>query len=330
MMITAEKLKPALRRAVTFLAYSGAVWFCLTHLNSPVSELGQRLYAALLMAGMFAVFLSMLITGWRAPLLIVPGIIWGTLCFLFMLMMAGQLLDAAVAHPTDALVYLTGLLVFVVIYCTAAQHGGHPAPVMDVAARAFNVRRRIKPSDRDRRAIAAHEAGHALLFARVLDTLPDDFHLCIRDEMDASGSMGYVSGLPVTDALSYRGESEWRMLVCLAGQKGEAFMNGFESLGAAGDMAQWLALAAPYLSNQYRGVYYPAPADQAQLANNKAEIEALKASQSCLLDLFFDQNAAVQNDLAAALLQSGTLSRDEVKPYLARVTFPADFPVIIS
>lgn len=333
MATTAEKLKAAVRPSLTFLAFSGAVWFCLAHLTTPVSELGQRLYGALFEAGMVAVFLSMLMTGWRAPWRIVPAFLWGTLTFLFVLMMAGHLLDEGVAHPTDALVYLTGLLVFVMIYRTAAQHGGQhggqPAPVMDVAGGIPSVRRRIKPSDRDRRAIAAHEAGHALLHAAVLDTLPDNFHLRIRDEMDSSGSMGYVSGVPLTDTLSYRRESEWRMLVCLAGQKGEACVNGFESLGATGDMAEWLALAVPYLCNQYRGVYFPTPADEAQAAGNKAEIAALKAAQSSLLDLFFDMNAAVQKDLAAALLQSGTLTRDEVKPYLARVIFPADFPVII-
>lgn len=117
------------------------------------------------------------------------------------------------------------------------------------------------------------------------------------------------------------------MMVFLAGKMGEAQMMGESTLGSTNDHARWLNVAKQYLSNHYRGMFYSEPQNEFEQKLNEEKLTGLQADQLCALSRLFDQNANVFKELADALLEKRTLAREELIPFLARVTLPEGFPL---
>lgn len=183
-----------------------------------------------------------------------------------------------------------------------------------------------KPTARDNRYTAAHEAGHALVYA-ALGRLPYDVKAAVNDLADHNGALGFVTGIKSQHRLDEKTFAEWYMLVFLAGKMGEARMMGESTLGSTNDHTRWLNVAKQYLSNHYRGMFYPEPQNEFEQKLNEEKLSALQADQLGTLSRLFDQNADVFKELADALLEKRTLARDELIPFLARVELPEGFPL---
>ena len=98
----------------------------------------------------------------------------------------------------------------------------------------------------DRRIIAAHEAGHALMYA-AWSPLPTTLQVSINSSTDNSGSLGYVRCGEPQPRLMDKNRETWEMLLALAGMAGEQHYTGTVSSGAFDDGRRWLSHAVPWL-----------------------------------------------------------------------------------
>lgn len=183
-----------------------------------------------------------------------------------------------------------------------------------------------KLTERDTKYTAAHESGHALVYA-ALGCLPPGVELVIKDYGGIDGSLGYISGINSDHQLNEKTFSEWFMLVLLAGQYGESFAFGENTLGSTNDHQRWLNLAKTYLSNQFDGIFYTDPQSTFEQELNERKLEKLQSSQKALLQTLFSDNRQVFNSLSRELLEKRKMVRDDLIPHLSRVTIPKDFPM---
>ena len=99
----------------------------------------------------------------------------------------------AMTDPSGAMV----VIVSVVICWAILRFGAPPATTQVIAfegATAAGVSIRRKATARDTRYIAAHEAGHALVYA-ALGGLPADVRLVVNEQADERGALGFVTGI---------------------------------------------------------------------------------------------------------------------------------------
>lgn len=182
-----------------------------------------------------------------------------------------------------------------------------------------------KPTERDSRYIAAHEAGHALVYA-ALGGLPADVKLAVNDHSDERGVLGFVTGVGSKHILEEKSFAEWYMLVFLAGKFGEAFMHGESTLGSSNDHLRWLIVARSYLANHYRGIYYTEPENKFEQRQNEVKLDVLQAEQLAILRTLFETNAEVFQELTDTLLEKRAMGREDLSPLLSRVNLPTGFP----
>lgn len=182
-----------------------------------------------------------------------------------------------------------------------------------------------RATEQDIHFIAAHEAGHVLVYG-ALNTLPEDLEVVVQDK-DRRGSLGHVSSEGYQHILTSQVYSEWFMLVLLAGQFAERYETGESTLGSTSDMQQWMRLAQRYLSNQLMGVYYENPSNVFELQSNTEKMDLLQNKQMDMLSEFFDKNREVYRDLVKALIEHHKLNRDDLVERLAPVVVPDGFPV---
>lgn len=184
---------------------------------------------------------------------------------------------------------------------------------------------RRKTSSQDRRFIAAHEAGHALIFA-ACSPYPDDLTVVVKNAPDASNAVGYVNKAQYEHLIVEKVFAEWHMLLSLAGNAGERASTGRETLGAVSDSSSWRAVAATYLSCLQRGMFYHPPSNKLEIEQNEAQMVRLCEEQKALLTQFFELNHDVHARLTQRLLDDGSLKGVQLHPYFEAVTFPAGFP----
>jgi hypothetical protein len=232
------------------------------------------------------------------------------------------------ANPGGAAI---GAVAFVIVWMIVRFSAGLPVGSESVvrslgaaAATASVVAR--KATARDNRYTAAHEAGHALVYA-ALGGLPVDVKLAVNDFSDGRGVLGFVTGITSQHHLDERSFAEWYMLVFLAGKLGETVMYGESTLSSSNDHLRWLGVARRYLANHYRGIYYDEPQNEFEQKQNEAKLEALQTEQLALLSRLFDLNTEAFNELAASLLEKRTLARHDLIPFLSRVQLPPEFPL---
>lgn len=184
-----------------------------------------------------------------------------------------------------------------------------------------------KPTtDQDNQYTSAHEAGHILVFA-ALGKLPPEVEAAINDGTGYESFLGYVDMPRNEHRLQEKRFVEWRMLVALAGKMGEERLMGESTMGAGSDYARWLDSAKKYLANHNRGIFYQPAENQFEQRINDEQLAALREEHLKMLAELFDQNAQVHKELAHALLEKRKLQREDLVPFLARVTLPADFPL---
>ncbi|MDF8362044.1 MULTISPECIES: hypothetical protein [Achromobacter] len=233
--------------------------------------------------------------------------------------------------PVDAVMYVA--LALIVGYAwKSAWVTARGSAVPHLLTEAANPRLDlfVSPSSNDVRRIAAHEAGHVLLYAALGETLPD-VRVTLRDRPDSHGSMGSVTGVGSTDRLPRIGFVEWQMLVLLAGAESERLLEGSYSLGATEDNQRWLDLAKAYLTARPGPpVYYLNSIIPSEVEGNAAAIAALHSEQVSLVRAFLNTNLSVLKDIADHLAERRKLEREDLIPHLMRVVLPADMPLPVS
>jgi len=219
-----------------------------------------------------------------------------------------DLYEWVLAHPNDAALGAAALaIVWMIVHFSGGSSFGSES--IDRSSGATAMVAGIitpKPTALDIRYTAAHEAGHALVYA-ALGRLPHEVKAAVNDIPDHNGGLGFVTGINTQNRLVERTFAEWYMLVFLAGKMGEARMMGESTLGSTNDHTRWLNVAKQYLSNHYRGMFYPEPQNEFEQKLNEEKLSTLQADQLDSLSQLFDQNADVFKTLAEALLEKRTL-----------------------
>ena len=180
------------------------------------------------------------------------------------------------------------------------------------------------PTARDYGYMAAHEAGHLMMYAaiRELECTPE---IRLLDKSN-DGVLGFVRAVEENHLLHEKTYAEWRMLLYLAGDVAEEVMYGESTLGSADDHQEWLKLACPYLECHGGGRYYRVPKNAWQHRQNQEALETLQKSQKERLRMFLRANKNVLEALVAELKAKKRIRGDDVKQYLKRVEIPADYP----
>ncbi|EDK9384004.1 TPA: hypothetical protein ACJJY6_003620 [Enterobacter hormaechei subsp. xiangfangensis] len=324
-------IKNAILTSFKRLIFVAVVYLCISNFSYPVTELGSQIFSGVITACILGLLFALIHTYMYSQATLFPVTVWGITTVIIIGFIAGKFLDPAIENPIAALVVIISIFAFWIVYRLSLQGSQQTSSSMVVASGTAVFRKQEplarKPTEQDRNTIAAHEAGHAMIYA-ALGNLPDDFHVRIKKETDSTNSLGYVSGLRDEHTLNYKIETEWFMLVLLAGKMGEINANKNESLGAINDMRQWLDLATQYLSNQYKGIFYTSPSNDIELTSNKEEIQKLKREQNIMLEEFFTLNVDVHKELTTELLEKGLLRREQLLPFLLKVKFPENFPLL--
>ena len=228
------------------------------------------------------------------------------------------------SHPNDVLV---GMVALAIVWMIVRFSLKDVSMIRQATGSMSGVGTKLMPATtlHDNRYIAAHEAGHVLVFA-ALSSLPPDLMLVANDRSNRDGVLGFVSGAFSGHQLEEKTFAELRMLSLLSGKLGESALFGKTTLGSQGDYQVWHNLARSYLENHYRGMFYPDPKNNFEHDQNQAKLEALRAEQLATLASFFELNAVVHKQLADTLLERRTLTRDDLMPFLARVKLLQRFP----
>ncbi|MEZ8028329.1 hypothetical protein [Enterovibrio norvegicus] len=180
-------------------------------------------------------------------------------------------------------------------------------------------------SPRDCHYAAAHETGHALMYA-ALGRLPEHFDVAIEKHTN-NGTLGHVSGFDLGHQLEEKTMVEWQMMLLLAGQCGESFACDSMTTGSISDHKRWHTLATQYLSNNFEGNYFsPAPAGILELQNNESKIAALKQHQCCVIMEFFEENRDTFFAMSEALNETLLLTRNDVIHFLYNVNLTNGIP----
>lgn len=245
----------------------------------------------------------------------------------FFIGVAGDTLYLSVVqHPDEASVAAVAILI-----CLAIVKVSAPAVVVGIRHNGLVVDARHAvalgmPTERDGRYIAAHEAGHALVYA-ALGALPAGINLVLNDKADATGALGFISNVNPPHHLPESRFVEWYLHMLLAGKAGEEALYSTATLGSSQDQQRWLNEARAFLASQEKGTFYVSPQSKLELEWNEAKLETLKAQQQETLRNFFVENADLHKALALDLQAKRNMDREALIPYLARVRLVAGMPL---
>lgn len=230
-------------------------------------------------------------------------------------------------NPEPAIALVVVLFLLLSIYRRNRIPDGERLKVLPAAYTARS-KRAIAPatvSAEDVALIAAHEAGHAMLYG-ALPELPDGFEINVAEESIDGAPLGYVTGLLRDRALNDLVYIEWLMLMLLAGKQGEHFRHGEYSIGSISDHQKWLGLAQTYLSNHVGGIYYIDPETEMEIESNERKLMLLQERQIATIRHFFEVNEEVYRDLYRRLLQNRKMSKTDIYPLFKRLIFTEGVP----
>lgn len=181
-----------------------------------------------------------------------------------------------------------------------------------------------KLTEVDKRSVAIHESGHALVYA-TLGYAPKDLVVVISEFNDYR--LGFVSGLSNKNTLLNSLDLEWNMLLSLAGKVAEKIIIGKDGIGSSSDNVYWLKDAKSYLSNYFNGIYYILPQNKFEQELNEEKLNKLYEQQVDMLERFFIENKKILEDLSLLLLEKKKLKKDDLIPFLSEVKISEDFPL---
>ncbi|EHM51677.1 hypothetical protein [Cardiobacterium valvarum] len=203
-----------------------------------------------------------------------------------------------------------------------------------VAARLKQLKTELRathtaPRPFEQRQIAAYLAGQVLCCA-ALARVPAR----IDTRLYRPGDWDFLDAMAVGMNLRRLREIEdWLLLCLLAG--GAADIRLRDSLSrplvrqVADDNARWQVAVRDYLAFYYRQTYFANPrnAVEAMWAEQiDTIVDILHGQQMGIVTRFLTANEAVLRELATVIRSKSVLSRDDLQPFFARVTFPDHFP----
>lgn len=230
-----------------------------------------------------------------------------------------------ITNPTDVALLVSSLVVCRIIILFTVRPVS-PVHALQREGAASSSRLKPAPTDRDNRFIAAHETGHALLYA-ALGKLPANLSLVINDQEGEDGVLGFITSITSKHRLDNKAFAEWHMLTMLAGKLGESFAMGSTTLGSISDHQRWLSTARTYLANHYRGMFYYESRNLYEQQQDEIKLNELQAEQSAMVLAFFEANAEVFQQLSDRLLVLKKMNCHDLIPFLNRVTLPEGFPL---
>ena len=204
-----------------------------------------------------------------------------------------------------------------------------------VAARLKQLKTELRathtaPRPFEQQQMAAYLAGQVLCCA-ALPRVPARIDTRMYSPVDWDFLDAMAAGM---DSLRRLRELEdWLLLCLLAG--GAADIRLRDSLSrplirqAADDNARWQVAIRDYLAFYYRQTYFANPhnAFEAMWAEQiDAIVDTLQGQQMGIVTRFLTANEAVLRELATVIRSKSVLSRDDLQPFFARVTFPDHFP----
>lgn len=186
------------------------------------------------------------------------------------------------------------------------------------------------PRPFEQQQMAAYLAGQVLCCA-ALPRMPVRIDTRMYSPVDWDFLDAMAAGM---DSLRRLRELEdWLLLCLLAG--GAADIRLRDSLSrplvrqVADDNARWQVAIRDYLAFYYRQTYFPNPhnAFEAMWAEQiDTIVDTLQGQQMGIVTSFVNQNETVLRELATLIRSKSVLSRDDLQPFFARVTFPDHFP----
>ena len=204
-----------------------------------------------------------------------------------------------------------------------------------VAARLKQLKTELRathtaPRPFEQQQMAAYLAGQVLCCA-ALPRMPVRIDTRMYSPVDWDFLDAMAAGMDSLRRL--RDLEDWLLLCLLAG--GAADIRLRDSLSrplvrqAADDNARWQVAIRDYLAFYYRQTYFPNPhnAFEAMWAEQiDATVDTLHGQQMGIVTRFMTANEAVLRELATLIRSKSVLSRDDLQPFFARVTFPDHFP----
>lgn len=318
----------SLMLVITIAAYSNR--------HVPEVAIAQQVQSMVDILGLLTVFLipmfhivSFTPTAALSAASMVKQLIWGVTAYSCALWVIGAVGDDvyhwSLANPTETVALAISLMICWAILNFSLRPSNVPTYNHGyISAKGVLLRSR-EATTRDKQYIAAHEAGHALVYA-ALGGLPSYVKVSINDQPDDQGVLGSVTGISNAHLLEEKSFAEWRMLVCLAGKLGETVIHGESTLGSRNDHQMWVSIARVYLANHYQGMFYDDPQNKFEHEQNEHQLEKLQEEQVSVLRKFFNCNSVVFKELVSALLENRSMAREDLYLFLNRVTLPGDIP----
>lgn len=326
---------PSLPPQVTFvLEITGLflVWRLLLTLEyTPSSSfIGSIADVSILAGGMIVVIFICRAPGFTA---FIRTFVYGGTTVILLPVIIGALSDtinqASDANPLFSVVVVLVCSSIVYAVCNLFTGNG-PADDAEVREGTAACRTASSVDPTDRRIAAAHEAGHALMYA-AWAPFPTQIQVTVKSMADQSGSLGYVRIGDCPPRLMDKNREAWEMLLSLAGMAGEQDHTGTLTSGGVDDTNRWLSHAVPWLvCHLTTDIYYPEPATPLELESNQRHLVALKAEHNALLAEFFTLNHDLHAKLTYALMPGETLEARHLHPYLAAVQLPDAFPRVTA
>jgi cell division protease FtsH len=180
-------------------------------------------------------------------------------------------------------------------------------------------------SDKEKRILAFHEAGHAVMSHLVGDLFPAQKATIVS----RGQALGYTLNMPSEDRyLHTREEFVDLMMVCLAGRAAEQIVFGRITNGAANDLERVTEIARSMVFEFGMSEIAPARTMRADNYALSEETKRLRDSeQARLTDHAYDEaqrllskHRAALDRVAEALLEKETLDRAELEALLADVS----------
>ena len=193
-------------------------------------------------------------------------------------------------------------------------------------------------SDTEKRMVAYHEVGHALVSALKKDSMPvTKITIVPRTE----GSLGYTLYLPEEEKyLSTVDELTARLCGLLGGRAAEQVVFATKTTGAANDLQRATALArnmiTQYGMSEELGVMAPATVQHQYLEGNayldcsqdtaaKVDAQVRKLLDSCYSEVvqLLTENRALLDEIAQFLLAKETITGEELMAFIDAQNAPA-------
>jgi len=202
-------------------------------------------------------------------------------------------------------------------------------PEMTIANRLLDVPTKL--NENDLRMTCIHEAGHALLYG-ILDQIPESLFVQINHKTyddDRNSVSGFVGSSFKEQAFPCQSFIEWRMLVNLGGLEAEKAILGQFTSGGRSDIKRWYDSAKFYFSCGFSDrLYFPNPEAEWEEKINQETLAFMLSKQRRVLELFFQENLSILNELADALREQNRLKAPDLEPYLKRIVRTDGMPVV--